>query len=434
MSGGADRPRFVAAAERAAIPTTASVELIDPIDRSRHTLTGADWLDHVRSLKRTAVNADAAVVDAVRDELARSTVPILVLTDHTLPVTNDRLSVIGPPATVRDAGIVAIAARAQPAAQVMVTVRTHRQTAGPATLTVTSGPATARRRLDLPAAGDVTTFIDLPTLAEVVEARLSPAADDLPANDIAWLVRSGESPRIEVRSPAVPEPVRRFADVYARSRPPSERAAPVAIAADQADLSGDAGAVVPPSSTAAPSGDVHVTVDPLTRVVDWKRALTDAAVAPNPPRGEGWLTVISIADRPVVARRDTPARQVWVGFDQAPWSKSPDFVVFWANALDWLTGPAVRWTSDPATVLAPQWKPITPIPDHAEPRAWPGVYRDDQGRTLAMNAAPVEFDKLRGTEPANVRLASGEARTWSRELLLAAMLCVCIAALTWRGS
>lgn len=437
MSAGADHPRFATAADRAAdaIPPTATVELVDPIDHTRQILTGSNWLDSVRALKRTAINADSAVTDAARDELARSNGTILVLTDHPLPITDARLSTISPPAGgLSDVGIAAVAARARPTAQVMVTLRSHRQAAGPVTLTVTSGPASNSRRIDLPATGDANVFIDLPSLGDTVEAKLSSTADDLPANDAAWLVRTGQSPRIEVRSAAVPEPVRRFADVYARARPATEGAPPIALAADQTDLSGDHGAVIPSATAPATTADPHVASDPLTLVVDWKRATTGAPLAPDDPRGEGWTPLVSAGDRPLVARRDSPARQVWVGFDQSTWSRSPDFVVFWANALHWLAGDAPRWTSDPVRLLGPDWTPLTPTPKGVEPKAWPGLYRDDQGRTLAMNAAPAHVDPPRGDEPTRLRLAAADAPTWSRPLLIAAVLCVFLAALTWRGS
>src|SRR5947209_15479864 len=137
MSAGAQRPRFVLAAERAAasIPPAAQVDLVDVIDQTRRTLPRGEWLADVRRLPRTAIDARAAAADAVREALARApAAPVVVLTDQALPLTDDRLAVVGPAERLADVGIVALAARDRPAAQVMVTVRSHRPAAGAVTV------------------------------------------------------------------------------------------------------------------------------------------------------------------------------------------------------------------------------------------------------------------------------------------------------------
>jgi hypothetical protein len=55
-----------------------------------------------------------------------------------------------------------------------------------------------------------------------------------------------------------------------------------------------------------------------------------------PAPGLDWQTILSINDHPAVAIRESPARQVWVGFASDVWPRSSDFVIFWTNVFDWI--------------------------------------------------------------------------------------------------
>ena len=78
-----------------------------------------------------------------------------------------------------------------------------------------------------PRDGEVNCFLDLPAVGETIEARISPD-DDLPADNVAWLLRQRAWPRIEVRS-ALPAELARMVDVYQSHRPASEHSARVCV-------------------------------------------------------------------------------------------------------------------------------------------------------------------------------------------------------------
>jgi hypothetical protein len=427
MSGReGDVARFVVAARHVehSIPASARVELVDPIDRSRRTLTGADWVNAVKDLKLTAIDNSPSVIEATRDALRRSAGDVVVLTDRSMPIIDDRMVIVGAK-PLSNIGIKALAARETPSPQVMVSIRNH-STARQCTLRVMSGDHTVTRKLDL-AEGDSNAFVDLPSLAEIVEVNLENVTDDLTANHAAFLVKHGESPRVEVRSAAVGQAVRRMAEVYGQHRPGKGKV--IAIAASQDELGNDAGAVVAePQEMPVGSDDVRVVDDPITRIVDWRKTMAKAAS--KPPRGEGWTPVVSIGDAILVARRESPARQVWIGFDQQAWAQSPDFVVFWTNVFQWIGGDDATWQAMDLVKLSSDWKPQTPLPAGAEENAWPGVYRNGAGDMLAMNAAPVKFEEVIGKSELHFGTGRGESK-WGAWMLFASVILGATAAAFW---
>src|SRR5262249_18797879 len=74
-------------------------------------------------LEPTLGDTRAAVYAAASDALARNSGPVLVLTDHSLDLHDDRLLVLAPRTPLRNAGIVRFAAREMPTPQAMVSIR-----------------------------------------------------------------------------------------------------------------------------------------------------------------------------------------------------------------------------------------------------------------------------------------------------------------------
>ena len=129
----------------------------------------------------------------------------------------------------------------------------------------------------------------------------------------------------------------------------------------------------------------------------------------------GFKPLVSNAGIAVVAVREKPARQIWVNADFGDWEKTPDFVIFFANAFDWLGGDNWRFTS--ADQLPPG---VT----------WPGIYQDSAGKQIAVNANsfPVE------NSPGDVNTASlagaVNERVWLESwIMIAALACLTMAAL-----
>jgi hypothetical protein len=283
----------------------------------------------------------------------------------------------------------------------------------------------------------------VPRLGDVVAVRLH-VQDDFEADDVAWLVREGDWPRIEPRGPLPPE-VARIAEVYGRSRPATATSPSVVVVASPADLPpGLPGVAVVQTATRA-GGPVQITAHPVTRNLEADLAALDGVATVAEAPGDDWTPLVRTGGRAAVAVRERPVRQVWVGFDAPGFARSPAFVVFWANVFDWLGGSAgTTFRGHPVGPLGPAWRRVegsgpagSPDP---EPGLWPGLYRrEEDGALRGVNALEVTFpppdpngtrwrgqlaDALARAQHGNVRLAP-----W---LLVGAAACVMLAALTWR--
>src|SRR5262245_11655171 len=76
----------------------------------------SDWIS-VLNEASSSIKTPALLRTAIASELARHSNPIIVLTDRTLDVTNNRLAQIAPVSMPQNAGIVAVAARQTPRPQ-----------------------------------------------------------------------------------------------------------------------------------------------------------------------------------------------------------------------------------------------------------------------------------------------------------------------------
>jgi hypothetical protein len=393
----------------------------------------------------TALDTRDALRLAVRAALARNAGPAVVLSDQSLGFTDERVIQVAPERPVRNARVVHVAAREQPAAQVMVRVRGGAGIVR-GTVRVTSGSATADREVELRPDRDTDAFVDLPRLAESLKAELvlAGAGDDQPADDAAWLVREASWPRLEARAPLPPH-VQRMVEVYARARPPSDASRRVILTRDaDAPPAGEPAIVLAPPESGAGAArseqaEPEVRDHPVTQGVTWG-AVAAAAPAVNPRPPDGWAPVVSAGGKVWVAVREQPIRAVWIGFETAEWARSPEFVVFWANVFDWAGAGGERFASYPVGSLAGEWRAVELAGSVAppEPGLWPGLYRRaSDGALRALHAPDVPLPDVPAVPDGRPRLERRAADAGGRfelagVLSLLAVACVALAAVAWK--
>jgi hypothetical protein len=448
MSGwGESAPRFVEttdtlAGELRRHGAPSAIDLIVVPGGTTQRIDSGALVSAVRALPRTAVDSADALRPTVRRTLTQTAGPLLVVTDQSLGLDDERLVRVAPDRPFRNAGIALIAARESPSPQVMVRVTHTTGIKGAGPVRVQGGTAAGEAEVIFSeAAGEQDVFIDVAGLGDVVSARLA-AGDDFEADDIAWLVRESSPPRVEPRI-ALTAGLRRMVEVYSRARPAAEGASRVLMVNDASTLGGAAGVVVAPAGAeAARSGPARTVPHPVTKHVSIEFA-EPVQLAPPPP-GE-WRAVITVGGAPAVAVREKPSRQVWVGIHAPGWARQPSYVVFWTNVFDWLGGGgAAEWVARPVGSVSPAWKSVELAParaDHpVEPPLWPGIYeRPEDGARRALNApavspaAPPALDWRTRLSRVLATQRGGTATPLSPWLLTAAVACLAGAAMSWRG-
>jgi hypothetical protein len=401
------------------------------------------WAARVGQLGPTALDTTAALDVAVSRALAAWAGPVVVVTDRKADDRRQRLVRAWPATPVRNAGIVLLAARAQPRGQVMVRVR---NAGGPdrRELRVASAGREVVRTVNLPASPEETRdyFMDVEAVGDVVKAELR-GGDDFAGDDAAWLVREGAAPRIEPRG-NLPPKLRRMIDVYASANPPGADAPVALVARDAEALAPTSAGVVlaEASSVVADGAAVEVRPHPVTRDMRWSLGRSVRLAAP--PAGD-WTVVVAVGGRAAVAVRESPARQVWVGIESEEWPRTPDYVVFWANVFDWLAGGQTRYVCHAPGRLEGGWKPVELAggaqPAGGEAGLWPGLYRrEEDGALRAVNAGDVRFPEVPPGDwrPRLERVLAAHSRSTGSPLapalLLAALGCAALAAALWRRS
>ena len=402
------------------------------------------WVERAMLFPPTALDTSGAVNQSVVSWLRDSSGPIVVVTDRPVSVTNERVVRVAPPGPVRNVGLTLVAARERPAAQVMVRVRNDSD-ADKAELRVSSAERETARAIELPPRGGRRDyFIDPEVLGDAVKVRLV-IDDDFAADNTAWLVREGGPGRIEPRA-ALPAELRRMVEVYSTSRPPSPDASPVAVVRDAAALPAQSGGVVvAEAGESVAASDVQVRPHAVTRDTRWSFQ-RPVRLAPAPP--QEWTAVVTIAGRPVVAVRESPVRQVWVGLESDEWPRTAEYVVFWGNVFDWLGGGERRFAEHAPAVLGAAWRGVEQpeVPGvRTSPAAveeqglWPGLYeRPEDGVRRAVNAGEVVFpesmagDWRQRLAEVVTRHARRAARPLAPVVVLAALACAGAAALLWQ--
>jgi hypothetical protein len=403
---------------------------------------GGDWLSRVVSLEPTAVQDGKQVMLACRQALRETNGPVAVISDLTIELNDPRLIQIAPPEAITNVGIDLLAVRSSPSTQAMVRLFNQSPLTS-AELTVRAdGNVVESRQLALCSAGGKRDyFVDIPGLPRVVEAQVR-CDDSMKINHRAWVVRRAAWPIVQARS-SLPSELTRMIEVYARHRPTGEGSQPVAVVKATDPISTDVPAVIVADEAAG--GKKLSTRQPMIvkdgalkiQSVDWANVLAGATLRPAPP-GD-WEPIVSAGNEMVVAVRDAPVKQVWVGFSTDDFKRRPDFVVFWSAIFDWLGGTAQDYASREAGALAGNWQLQEPadisLPAEDVGLA-PGLYMSGDGTLEAVNAsAPPISPPPAGDWRA--KLTSATAAHDQNTALADAMLVVAmgltgISAATWR--
>jgi hypothetical protein len=348
---------------------------------------------------------------------------------------------IAPAETAANVGIVMLAAREDPSAQLMVRVRNDSPLAGAKMIVTTVAGERIEQDMKLPPRGEeANAFIALPKADDVIHATLV-AGDSLVADNEAWLVREQTRPVIEVRA-EVPASLRRMIDVYSRTPAGGgEAGGRVAVVEKLTGLGvGESGVVLANGAAKPQAADTAPVVadHPVTRNIGWSNVLKEVAVAPAP---QGWTPVASLGGAPVVAVSEDNGRRVWVGFHSALFPRSTDYVIFWANVFDWLGRGGEAFVAHPVKMLPDEWRPVAMAGNAPPDRpAWPGLYRRaSDGALRAVNAPAPQmqrptdagWDRRLGDILESHAVAGGtRLAPW---LLLAALGCLLAAGVWWPG-
>lgn len=399
----------------------------DPIETDIEVLAAS--LD---ALTATALDTRIVIADAVAEALRETDQPVVVLTPHMIPIDDPRLIVIHPPSDGKPAAIADLAFRAEPQPAWMMRI-VNRSPMTAAHVRLGMDGEIREQAIDLPVKDESQAyFFDASALGEVISAELVVDGDVV---DRAWLVRTGASPRIQSIDPQPPA-IERMIDVYSSQRP-TGAGAPMVLIAQRGLPETSPGVVIAPAVRTIERAELSTTDHPvLTNTSSWQMDRFRVTDAPLP---EGFEAILSAGDQSLLAVRDQPARQVWIGMDTTAFADQPRFVMLWANVLRWVGGEQRRYLSQPPQTLGDGWRRIEPGPLPADVRpGWvPGVYRDDDGRTLAINSVPVD---VADGSPADWRAAISRiaplkptrgARELSSGFLITALALAVGAAATW---
>lgn len=368
-----------------------TVDLID-IPGRETTARVSSWKSLVDAMPVTAIDTRDALIATVHQKLKESTGLVIAISDQRIDIFDPRL-IQCPPSTPVDAILISrIAARDKPVAQIMVELLN--ESARPkATVQITTDNQTSSRAVDLPPRGQrANYFFDPKGLGDRVEATVIDGG--APANNHAWLVREGSYPKIQIET-ALDPAIQRMIDVYSQNRPPTTGAETVRVCGSLQDLPDDGtGIVVAPARESVRPQSLSFASHPILEHVDPKSIPADGLTisAASPP---GWTPLISTGDRILAAYRTKPHRAVWIGFDSPAWERRPDFVIFWANLLDWVGSGGQGYISHPLTDVNPAWQMISPTGLSPAPVSgqWPGLYKNpSDGQIVAVNAPVIELN------------------------------------------
>jgi hypothetical protein len=205
---------------------------------------------------------------------------------------------------------------------------------------------------------------------------------------------------------------------------------------------GERAVVLPPVADRAsgtgrgPTEQPEVAAHPVTRNLTWGDVGDPPLARVAPP--DGWTPLVRTGGKVWVAVREQPIRAVWVGFDAGDWARSSDYVVFWANVLNWAGAGGERFAAHPVGSLEGGWAAVELAPSVAppEPMLWPGLYRRPDG-TLRALRPPELPDHASAASDWRERLARSDDETGARVELapwitLVSLLCLLGAAALWK--
>jgi len=424
------------------------VRLIEVPSGASFTTNRTHWAEIIAQRPSSAVETTEQLAATAARELLRDQSMVIVLSDRSLDISNPRLVQVAPSTPVRNVGLVRIAAAIDPIPQVMVGVG-NQSPATEARLRISTGGQITEQPIALPPSGSQRNyFIAPPALGDVMEVTLVAAAD-LAADKQAFLVRRRWRP-VEERPP-LSEALHRMVEVYQHSRMPARDIAPVFVVQSPNELgSQECGVLLaslygPGAATTLPTTLSIISSNPVTANVDWKQVMAGAMVASAPPAGDGWTPLVTVGSHILLAFRQAPERQVWVGFDNPSFVHQADYVIFWANVFDFLNGPG-GYTSQSVGLLDAPWQARQLAPGAAntaamvsEPGLWPGLYQlPDSSDLRAVNALDIKTAGPKApTSDWQSRLADlsrGQVPLFhaAGPLLLFVVIAMVLSALTWR--
>jgi hypothetical protein len=355
------------------------------IPGQRLSLDSGNWLQSVLALGPTAVDTQELLPAALAGARLSGAQTVIAISDRQLANSESRFVQVAPVGSVDNVAITVVAARKEPRPQVMVGISSS-MALSQAALQVDSDGARARQLVTLPQAGRGTYFLDLPRLGDVVEAHID-VADAIGADNSAYLVLAQPWPKLEARGSLPPE-MQRMLGVYASQQPPGAASRIVTISADQPLAAGETGIRLAPAGTLQAQGPAKVTQHPVTEAIDWSAVLRDARLAPA-PAGEDWTTLVAAGSAAAVAIRTEPAPQIWCGISSHRWPMTPQYVMFWKNALDWLGQGTGQYSAQATGQLGGGWRALMTRGGQETPAGWwPGVYANGWGGRVAVNAPP----------------------------------------------
>jgi hypothetical protein len=388
------------------------------------TTTGRAWQAAAAALSPTVIPVELDAV--VAEQLRRTRGPVFVLSDQPLHLADPRIVQVFPEPAASSVAITAIGARLLPHPQVMVRLENHSDLSS-LEIEVRSDDVVVRKKVPLPPWGQSgDRFFDLSALGGSVRARLAGAGDLNPWSQ-AFLVRQSNGVEIAVDS-AMDPLVKRIAAIYSKNRA-AIADAPSVIISNRPLQTDQAGIWIGASDGSGASGGGTVVPHAVTvGVRQW-----DAGNAAGVPAG--FKPVVSLGSVTVVAVRDDSVRQVWLNADLRAWEKSPDFVVFFAGALDWIAGKEQSFQAIAPAVLGDDWHAIA---GSATPAGqWPGIYQSTAGNRVAVNAGPfpnLDFTEKQQREVHALAAGAGNGAgevSISDELLLCSLALLLMAAAFW---
>jgi hypothetical protein len=398
---------------------TGAIDLV-PVPGTAVRCTGSDWIQIAQRLTPTALDTQAMMDQAVAEKLRSSTGLVIVLTDRELEGSSDRLVQIAPEESVEDVGIADVGARSKPSSQVMVRLR-NQSKLDSAPVRITSGSQTLSRVVKLPAAGETKDFFfDMAEpLGDMVAVEIN-AHDVAPVNDRAWLVREKSWPIIEART-VLPESVTKLIDIYSKTRLPGTHSLHIAVA-NHPLTSEENGVWLVSGAGSDDSKATVVSPHPVTQdITHWP-----GAGSLNESLPAGFEAIVSRAGMAIVGVRREAGRQVWVNLNLESWSRTPDFVIFFANVFDWINaGRAEEFVGHRVSQMG-------------ESSLWPGLYRGADGGFRAVNSPDVRWSAPPITHWRE-KLAHSEGQNRSGSSLgawfcLGALVCATAAVLVWRSA
>ena len=352
---------------------------------------GHDWLSRISSLQPTATDDIDDLTLACRQALRESDAPVILLSDQTIQVTDPRLVQFTSSVPITNVGIDLLSVRAKPQTQAMIRLLNQSDQTSAELIVRADGTLVQSRRIALPPSGAKQNyFVDLSSTPAVVEAEVQ-CHDSIKINHRAWAVRNAAWPIIDSDNYMPPE-LTRMIEVYGRHRIPSESSRHIAITNDSISIPTNIPvAILAHGTTRLSTIQPLIIRDDLPNIqfVDWPTILPGANVSPFP--GKGWRPIVTANGSVIVAIRDSPPRQAWIGFQADDFAHRPDFVIFWTAIFDWLGGAgAPDYTSQKIGPLTANWHLQDPADislSSSDNGLIPGLYKSASGALVAINAS-----------------------------------------------